>query len=64
MLDFWTYALGQTWLVKCLKSLVPEVPSTSNMVNAPKQFSKLNDSNFTIFIYPCEYICRLKSFSE
>ena len=61
---FRTYGLGKRWLDKCLKSPVSEVPSTSNMVNGPKHFSKLKDSNFTIFIYPCEYICDLKSFSE
>ena len=46
-MDFWTYGLRKTWLVECLKSPVSEDPLTSNMVNVPKHFSKLNDSNFT-----------------
>ena len=29
-----------------------------------KHFSKLNDSNLTIFIDPCEYNWGLKSFSD
>ena len=45
-----TYGLRKTWLDKCLKSLVSEDPSTSNMLKGPKKCSKLNDSAFTIFI--------------
>ena len=51
---FRTYGLGKMWLDKCLKSPLSEDPSTSNMVNGWKHCSKLNDSNFTIFIDPCE----------
>ena len=42
------------WLDKCLKSRVPEDPSTSKMVNGSKDCSKLNDFTFTIFIDRCE----------
>ena len=34
---FGNYRLRRTWLNKCLKSLFPEDPSTSNMVNGPKR---------------------------
>ena len=34
----------KTWLDKCLKSLVSEDPSTSNMVNGAKHCSKLNET--------------------
>ena len=44
----------KTWLDKCLRSLVSEVPSISNMVKGPKYCSKLNDRTFTIFIDPCK----------
>ena len=30
------YGLGKLWLDQCLESLVLEDPSTSNMVNVPK----------------------------
>ena len=43
-----------TLLNKCLKRPVPEVPSTSNMVNHPKYCWHLNHSTFTIFIHACE----------
>ena len=33
---FLTYGLRKTWLYKCLKIPVSEDPSTSNMVNGPK----------------------------
>ena len=51
-------------MVRCLKSHISEGPSTSNMVNEPKRFSKLNDGPFAIFIGPCEYSWRLKRLSE
>ena len=51
---FWTYGLRNTWLDKCLKSLFSEDPSTSNMVNGPKNSWNLNHSTFTIFIDYCE----------
>ena len=42
------------WLHKCLKSPLSEDPSTSNMVNRPKSYWYLNDSNFTIVIDHCQ----------
>ena len=53
-MDFWTYGLWKTLLIKCLKTPLSEDPSTNNMVNEPKHISKLNDSTFTIFIDLCE----------
>ena len=50
---FRNYGLWKTWLDKCLKSAVSEYSSTSNMVNAPKHCSKLNDSSFTRFTADC-----------
>ena len=38
MLHFLTDGLQKTWLDKCLKSSISEGPSTSNIVNEPKQF--------------------------
>ena len=51
---FGNYGLRRTWLDQCLKSLVSEYPSKSNMVNAPKHCSHLKDSPFTTFIDHCE----------
>ena len=51
-----TYILRKTWLDKCLRSLVSEDSSTSNMINTPKHCSKLDDSTFTIFIDPSKTI--------
>ena len=39
---------------KCLKSLVSEDPSTSNMVNVPRQCWNLHQSTFIIFIDHCQ----------
>ena len=61
---FWSYGLWKTWLDKYLKESVLEDPSTSNMVNGPKDCSKLNDSTFTILIRPSEDNSGLKSFWE
>ena len=61
---YWTYGLQQTWLDKCLKSLVSEDPSTSNMLEGPKKCSKLNDSAFTIFIDLSKVNSGWKSLSE
>ena len=63
-MDFWTYGLRNTWLVKCLKSPVSEDPSTRNLVNGTKYYSKLDDSTFTTFIDPCEDNSRWKSLSQ
>ena len=60
----WTYGLGKTWLDKCLKTLVSEDPLRTNMGNALKDCSNLNDSTFTIIIDPCEYNSGWKSLSE
>ena len=53
---FLTYRLKKTWLDKCLKSLVSEDPSTSNMVKGTKKGSKLNNSTFTNFLTPVKAI--------
>ena len=60
---FSVYGLQNTWLDKCLKSPVSEDPSTSNMINGPKNFWNRNDITFTIFIDPCEDNSGLKSLS-
>ena len=51
---FRKYRLRKTWLDKCLKSRVPEDPSTDNMANGPKHYCNLNDSTFRIFINHCK----------
>ena len=51
---FWTYGHQETWLDIWLKIPVAEDRSTSNMINGPKNCSKLNDSTITRFIDPCE----------
>ena len=51
---FWIYGLSNTWLHKRQKCPISEDPSTSNMVNEGKHWSKLNDTTFTIFIGLCE----------
>ena len=43
---------------------VSEDPSTSNMVNAPKHCSKLDDSTFTIFIDISKNYSDLKSLPQ
>ena len=53
LMYFWTYALRNTWLDKCLKSPVSEDHSTSNMVSEPKDCWNLNDSTFTKFAGHC-----------
>ena len=45
--------IPNTCLDKCLKSLVPEKPSTYNMVNGPKQCWNHHHSTFIIFINHC-----------
>ena len=60
----WIYGLRETRLDKCLKTPVLEDPSTSNMVNGPKDFLKLNHSTSTILIDPCEDNSGRKSLSE
>ena len=54
LMYFWTCGLRKAWLAKCLKSPVSEDPSTSNMVNWPKNYWNFNHSVFTIFIDLCE----------
>ena len=51
---FSNYGHRNTSLNKCLNSPLSEDPSTSNMVNSPKHFSKLGNSNFIILIDPCD----------
>ena len=57
---FQNYGLPKTWLDHCLKSLVLEHPSKSNMVNVPKHFSNLKDTPFTIFINHWKGSCLTK----
>ena len=61
---FWTYGLRKTWLDKYLKIPLSEDTLTSNVVNEPKHFSKLNESTFTIFLDPCQCNLALKSLPE
>ena len=58
---FRNYGLPKTWLDQCLKSPVSEDPTKSNMVNAPKHWSDLRDTSFTIFINHWEVNCLKKS---
>ena len=58
---FQNYGLPKTSLDQCLRCLVSEDPSKSNMVNGPKHCSKLEDSSFTIFIDHCNGNCLTKS---
>ena len=51
---FQNYGLRKTWLDKYLKTAASQYPSTSNMVNGPKNCSNLNDSAFPIFFNHCE----------
>ena len=44
----------KTWFDICLKSLVSEDPSRSNMVNVPKHCSNLHHSTLIIFIGHCQ----------
>ena len=37
--------LHKTWLDECLKSLVSDDPTKSNMVNAPKHCANLKDTS-------------------
>ena len=39
------YGLPKTWLDQYLKSPISEVPTKSNMVNAPKHCSNLKDTS-------------------
>ena len=61
---FWTYRLRKTWLDKCLKSLVSEDFSASNMVNGAKHCSKLNETIFTGLISACADSSDCKGLSE
>ena len=56
--------LQKTWLDQCLKSLVSDDPSKSNLGNALKICSNLKDTSFTIFIDHCEGYCHIKSLSS
>ena len=58
---FGNYGLPKTWLDQCLKSLVSEYPSKSQIANASKHFSHLKEGPFTTFIDHWEVICSTKS---
>ena len=45
------YGLRNAWSDKCLKSAIPHYRSTSNIVNALKHCSNLNDGSFIIFFW-------------
>ena len=60
-LNLWTLKNG---LDKCLKSLVSEDPSTSNMGNGTKHCLNLKPSAFIIFTDPSEGNSGPKSFPE
>ena len=61
---FRTYAIRNTWLVNWQKCPISENPLKRNMINGPKNCSKLNDSTFTIFIDSCEDNYPCKSLSK
>ena len=42
---FQNYGLPKTWRDECLKSLVSDDPTKSNMVNAPKHCANLKDTS-------------------
>ena len=44
----------KTRVDKCLKNLIPEDPSTSNMINVTKHCWNLNHSNLIVFIDHCK----------
>ena len=44
----------KTWLDKCLKSLVSEDASTTNMAHVPKHFSNLHQRIFILFSDPSQ----------
>ena len=58
---FLNYRLRKKWLDECLKSRVPEDPSTDNIPNESKHCWNLNQSTFNIFINHCEGNCIGKS---
>ena len=60
-MSFGNYGLPKTWLDLCLKNPISEYPSKSNMANAPKYCSHLEDSPFTTFIHHWEVNCLKKS---
>ena len=43
---FRNYGLRKTWLPQCLKSPASEDPSKSNMVNAPKNWYRIERQYF------------------
>ena len=54
LMHFQNYRLRKTWLDKCLRGLVSEDPSLSDMVNGPKHCWNLHGSSFIVFIDPCQ----------
>ena len=57
---FRNYGLRKAWLDQCLKSLISEDPSKSNILKAAKPCPNLKDSSFTIFIDHWEGNCVTK----
>ena len=59
-MHFGNYGLPKTWLDQCLKSLLSEYLSRSNMANATKNCLHLEDSPFTTYIGHWEVNCPTK----
>ena len=53
---FRNYGLPKIWLDQCLKSPVSEDPTKSNMVNAPKHCSNLNDTSLPYLLISAKSI--------
>ena len=60
-MHFGNYGLPKTWLDQCLKSPLSEYLSRSNMANATKHCSYLEDSPFTTLIDQWEVNCPTKT---
>ena len=54
LMHFRNYGLRSTWLFKCLRSPLSEVPSRSNMVRGTKHCWNMSKTTFTIFLDHCE----------
>ena len=59
---FRNYGLPKTWLDQCLRSLVSEDPTKSNMVNAPKYCSNLKDTSLPYLLITGKSIVLQKVF--
>ena len=60
---FQNYGLRNSWVDKCLKSLISEDLSAGNMVNGAIHCFNLNGITFAKFIDECEGNCLAKSLS-